>query len=91
MTKNSKHFIFLGAFIIVGFAGLVWLLSKGEDTLPKPGSPKKVVSQDIQKLEDVFAPHKALYSIKLAGTRSGSQIVNISGKMHSQKKISICG
>ncbi|MEM7651227.1 MAG: DUF1849 family protein [Pseudomonadota bacterium] len=28
-----------------------------------------------------FQPHKALYDIKLAGTRSGSQILNISGKM----------
>ena len=28
-----------------------------------------------------FAPHKALYDIKLVGTRSGSQILNISGQM----------
>jgi hypothetical protein len=28
-----------------------------------------------------FVPHKALYDIRLAGTRSGSQIVNISGRM----------
>lgn len=28
-----------------------------------------------------LAPHKALYDIKLSGTRSGSQIVNISGQM----------
>ena len=28
-----------------------------------------------------FSPHKALYEIKLAGTKSGSQIVNISGQM----------
>lgn len=28
-----------------------------------------------------FTPHKALYDIKLVGTRSGSQIVNISGQM----------
>lgn len=28
-----------------------------------------------------FMPHKALYEIKLAGTKSGSQILNISGQM----------
>lgn len=28
-----------------------------------------------------FAPHKALYDIQLVGTKSGSQIVNISGQM----------
>ena len=28
-----------------------------------------------------FKPHKALYDIKLAGSRSGSQILNISGQM----------
>ncbi len=31
--------------------------------------------------EIAFAPHKALYDIKLAGSRSGSQILNISGQM----------
>lgn len=29
----------------------------------------------------VLAPHKALYDIKLVATRSGAQVVNISGKM----------
>lgn len=28
-----------------------------------------------------FVPHKALYNIKLAGTKSGSQIVNVTGQM----------
>jgi len=30
---------------------------------------------------DVIAPHKALYDIKLVGTKSGSQIVNVTGQM----------
>lgn len=29
-----------------------------------------------------FIPHKALYALKLSGTKSGSQIVNISGQMY---------
>lgn len=32
-------------------------------------------------LDAGFRPHKALYEIKLSGTRSGSQVVNINGKM----------
>lgn len=29
-----------------------------------------------------FIPHKALYDLKLAGTKSGSQVVNITGQMY---------
>lgn len=29
-----------------------------------------------------FVPHKALYELKLSGTKSGSQVVNISGQMY---------
>ena len=32
-------------------------------------------------LKSVFAAHKALYDIRLSGTKSGSQIVNITGQM----------
>lgn len=39
-------------------------------------------TQIRSRLDDLgFKPHKALYDIKLAGTRSGSQILNISGQM----------
>jgi len=42
-----------------------------------------VLSDDMKTESNtsVFKPHKALYEIKLAGTRSGSQILNISGQM----------
>ncbi|MBN8520919.1 MAG: cell envelope integrity EipB family protein [Alphaproteobacteria bacterium] len=32
-------------------------------------------------MSEVLAPHKALYDVKLVATRSGSQVINISGKM----------
>ncbi len=38
-----------------------------------------------------FIPHKALYDIRLAGTKSGSQIVNISGQMLYEWEISCEG
>lgn len=38
------------------------------------------------KPEDMLAPHKALYDINLVATRSGSQILNISGKMFYEWK-----
>lgn len=36
--------------------------------------------------ERLLAPHKALYDIQLVATRSGSQIINISGKMFYEWK-----
>ncbi len=38
----------------------------------------KVQKEDVG---DILMPHKALYDINLVATRSGSQIINISGKM----------
>lgn len=39
-------------------------------------------SELVDRAREVgFAPHKGLYEIKLAGTKSGSQIINISGQM----------
>ena len=44
---------------------------------------KKEVAQDATEL---LTPHKALYDIKLVATRSGSQVINISGKMFYEWK-----
>lgn len=50
---------------------LVFAISAGADA-----------TQIRSRLDELgFKPHKALYDIKLAGTRSGSQILNISGQM----------
>jgi hypothetical protein len=43
-------------------------------------SPAVKTLPETQSFEG-FVPHKALYEIKLAGTKSGSQVVNISGQM----------
>lgn len=44
--------------------------------------PTAQATQIRTKIDELgFKPHKALYDIKLAGTRSGSQILNISGQM----------
>ncbi len=40
-----------------------------------------VCAKDMGDVLDSFAPHKALYDIRLVSTRSGSQILNISGQM----------
>ena len=49
-----------------------------------------IISQDLKKDQaealDYLTPHKALYDIKLVATRSGSQIINISGKMYYEWK-----
>lgn len=48
------------------------------------------ISKDLDKKQaealDYLTPHKALYDIKLVATRSGSQIINISGKMYYEWK-----
>ena len=41
---------------------------------------------DLAKARSGLVPHKALYDINLVATRSGSQIVNISGKMFYEWK-----
>ncbi len=45
--------------------------------------PKAVQNEEI---DQYLVPHKALYDIKLVATRSGSQIINISGKMYYEWK-----
>ena len=43
---------------------------------------KRVEARDIEgSLEELMAPHKALYNIKMVSKSSGSQILNISGQM----------
>lgn len=37
-------------------------------------------------ISDVLTPHKALYDVELVATRSGSQVINISGKMFYEWK-----
>ncbi len=43
-------------------------------------------TNNIEEVRSLLAPHKALYDINLVATRSGSQILNISGKMYYEWK-----
>jgi hypothetical protein len=61
--------------LLCGAGGYAWYAK--QNNLPLPTLEKtEDITQDIN-----FTPHRALYAIKLAGTRSGSQVVNISGQM----------
>ncbi len=42
--------------------------------------------EDLSEAKASLAPHKALYDINLVATRSGSQVINISGKMFYEWK-----
>ncbi len=44
------------------------------------------IKEQSEEMADVLAAHKALYDIKLVATRSGAQIVNVSGKMYYEIK-----
>lgn len=46
----------------------------------------KMNKADNKEVIELLAPHKALYDIKLVATHSGSQIINISGKMYYEWK-----
>ena len=48
---------------------------------PRAASFIEENSQNSEEFAQYLAPHKALYDINLVATRSGSQVVNISGKM----------
>jgi len=41
---------------------------------------------DNAEVSEILTPHKALYDINLVATRSGSQVINISGKMFYEWK-----
>lgn len=76
MVQKSKSVI-VGILIalLCGAGAYYWYAGQNNLSLPsleKTRSP----SQQTE-----FVPHRALYDIKLAATRSGSQIVNISGQM----------
>jgi len=49
-------------------------------------APKTGFSNGLDKDDITLQPHKALYDINLVATRSGSQIINIKGKMFYEWK-----
>lgn len=73
--KNSIYSLLL--FIVLACSGATSL--KAADFIQENGKKNN-------EFIDYLAPHKALYEIKLVATRSGSQVVNISGKMYYEWK-----
>ena len=73
-----KTFLYLCAFLLISCTSLGVSASANDfiDDVPK---------EEIS-IEDHLTPHKALYDINLVATRSGSQIINISGKMFYEWK-----
>ncbi len=54
---------------------------------PAPGRPDHLAAaKGLKPADPVLAPHKALYDIRLTSSKSGSQILNISGKMYFEWK-----
>lgn len=73
----------IGAFF-AGLFGLMFfgvlnaaVLSTGAD----PKSPAVVAKVTVAPAEPTIQPHRAMYSIKLSGTRNGSRVSDISGRM----------
>ncbi len=81
MNKSHKNFCrhhggYLGVilcFFLVAFS----ICAPSPGLATKPANP---VREDLA-LAAGLVPHKALYDIKLISTRSGAQIINISGQM----------
>ena len=80
MVENSRHFIFLGAILIVILGLFVLNLSPLKDEGTADIKPT-AANEETQELDQAFAPHKALYEIRLVSTKSGSQVMNIAGQM----------
>ncbi|MCI5061187.1 MAG: cell envelope integrity EipB family protein [Alphaproteobacteria bacterium] len=86
ILAEIRKFMRLTLFILVLFAlagvfgstkeahAFKWWTKKNEQKQVEPELQK-------DKIISVLAPHKALYDINLVSTRSGSQIMNISGQM----------
>jgi len=80
--KNYKKtfFIFLAAIAIILTMGLAqfWVVNQQAIVVsPNNKAPAPVLTDIIEG----FAPHKALYDIKMISNKSGSQIVNVEGEM----------
>lgn len=56
-----------------------------------PGKPELAAAKGLKSSIRTLAPHKALYDIRMTSSKSGSQIVNISGKMFFEWKQSCEG
>lgn len=68
------------------------LLTGGEGlATPSSGKPALAAAKGLKPASVPLAPHKALYDIRLTASKSGSQVLNISGKMFFEWKASCEG
>ena len=87
MRLSLYILVFLGVVVTVGALGQAYGF-RFWDTTQQQDEKVQTAEQikQHQNILEALAPHKALYDINLAATRSGSQIVNISGKMFFEWK-----
>jgi hypothetical protein len=72
----------LGLALIV--SGLIAPLAIAAPEIDQPSnsvSPKKERVITVSDVKNLITPHRALYNIKLAGTKNGSSVSDITGKM----------
>lgn len=82
--KLKKRFM-MKILVSVLFSFLVFVLSSAS-LLAADLTQKTLQEKDDKIALNLLAPHKALYDIQLVATHSGSQIINISGKMYYEWK-----
>lgn len=78
-NKNARIFLVF-ALIIVGFCAF-FASSSATQLVGNIQKDAPAINTKDPAMQAGFIPHKALYDIKLAGKKSGSQIVNIKGQM----------
>lgn len=86
--RQTQFFITL--FFCISFFLLLAFTPEGR-AAPASGKPALAVAKGIKTSVPKLIPHKALYEIRLTATRSGSQVLNISGKMLFEWKQSCDG
>lgn len=81
ITKYRIHIMLIALAVLVGLGAFLY----GSEVEKPPGvtpNDPEIRQQLAQNANDEFVPHKALYEIELAVTRSGSQVINIAGQMY---------
>lgn len=81
MTQKHTIFAFVLALFIIGVIALFASSSATQIVTQISDDTESVSNANDPAIQAGFVPHKALYEIKLAGKKSGSQIVSIGGQM----------
>lgn len=81
MTHKNAILTFILALFIIGVVALFASSSATQIVTQINQTNEEHTTSPDPAIQKGFIPHKALYEIKLAGKKSGSQIVSISGQM----------